>query len=185
MMRASSLVRAFFSGAFALLLGTIAPGCASPVGSYCNTLCDCTGCSQVEREDCVEELNGHRRNAADQGCSRQFDEAITCVNSGLTCTDGKLEPVECGTENEALSECTSGSVPILGPTPCELADEQILARYEACGVAKGSAGEVECTVEVGEEMLCVAACIQTASCGALDGSDPGANIELAACLNPC
>jgi hypothetical protein len=70
---------------------------------------------------------------------------------------------------------------------CEKAGDTVTAKYEDCGieVAEDDGEEVECTDELGTQSVCVADCIDHATCEALDGTDADASLELATCYVDC
>lgn len=71
---------------------------------------------------------------------------------------------------------------------CDSASDDITAKYAECGIeaAEGEEGEeVECTEELGTQMLCMADCYAAADCAALDGTDAKLALELGTCLVDC
>lgn len=78
-----------------------------------------------------------------------------------------------------------------GQNPCERAGDRIIAVYEDCDIEFGgtdTGGETaECTEELGEMSLCLAACIEATSCEVLTGetSDTGEIMEYADCAVEC
>lgn len=89
-----------------LLLWAAAPGCGGvTVSSFCDKVCDCSGCTESERSDCVDNGEEIRDNAADEGCSAQFDTYLSCLNNEATCVNDTIDADGCEDEAEKLSEC--------------------------------------------------------------------------------
>lgn len=168
-----------------------APGCKPSVGSYCDKLCDCVGCSQPEREECVDLLDDYRKQAEADGCGGEFDAMLSCANEELVCTDGQLEGDGCEPQAEKLYECTNaeGGGPIPGAkTACDLAADAIIAKYEECNIAvtvDPDAEMAECTEALGKQSICVADCTTEASCETLKGEDQDGAVAYAECIGGC
>lgn len=91
-------------------LWTMAQGCGPSIGSFCNKVCDCMGCSDSERDDCVDSLEDQRKAAEDEDCGGEFNDYLSCTSSELECEDDIATADGCDSEAEKLAECTKGSV---------------------------------------------------------------------------
>ena len=97
-------------GTSAVIWGTI-PGCGPSSGSYCNKICECEGCSDPERADCVDSVDDARKLADDNGCAEKFDAYFSCIDSEVSCTAGRIDADGCDAELTALAQC---GVPFAG-----------------------------------------------------------------------
>ncbi len=106
------------------LLGTwaTAQGCGPSAGSYCNKVCDCTGCSASRLDECVDIVDDARKAAEADGCGSEFGDYLSCLDGELTCTNGIADADGCETETEALAKCAS-SVSFGPPTPDSYCDK--------------------------------------------------------------
>lgn len=114
-MRLMRTGRWVLGAASTLLLWAAAPGCGGvTVSSFCDKVCDCTGCTETERSECVDTGEDLRDTAADEGCSAEFDTYLSCLNSEATCVDDVIDADGCESEATKLAECAgpieSGSV---------------------------------------------------------------------------
>ena len=91
-------------------LWTLAQGCCPSIGSFCNKVCDCMGCSDSERDDCVDSLEDQKKAAEDEGCGGEYDDYLSCSASELECKDDIALADGCDSESEKLAECTKGAV---------------------------------------------------------------------------
>src|SRR5690242_7249809 len=113
----SALTAALFLGASAVALGPA--GCGPSSGSLCNKVCDCTGCSEVEQDDCVDTLDDARKAASKKGCGDKYDDYLSCIDGELTCVEDHLDADGCELEAEEVGECMNGSLATLpGADPC-------------------------------------------------------------------
>lgn len=158
---------AFFASLTALAVASVSlPGCRIGSGSFCNQVCDCTGCSEGEEEDCIDDFEDGAKLAEGEGCSDQFDDLVSCSADELECSDGVASFDGCEVEAEALSDCTDAPISV-GGTSCEAANRRIVARFEACGLDVGETNESEqpeCTAQVAEQTACFEGCVEAATC---------------------
>lgn len=72
-------------------------------------------------------------------------------------------------------------------TPCENARARIDARYAECQITveDPEAQSEVCSATEGEYMSCVADCTDSATCEALDNSDPQGAEDFATCFADC
>ena len=117
-------------------LWTAAQGCGPSIGSFCNKVCDCVGCSESERDDCVDTLDDLKKAADKDGCGGEFNDYLSCSSSELECEDDIATADGCDSEAEALAKCTSGSV-IGGGNPVQVYCKS------ACDCTGCSSGELQ------------------------------------------
>ncbi len=91
-------------------LWTVAQGCGPSIGSFCNKVCDCVGCSDSKRDDCVDSLEDTKKAAEEKDCGSEFNDYLSCTTSELECKDGYATADGCDAEAKAFSKCTKGSV---------------------------------------------------------------------------
>lgn len=76
-----------------------------------------------------------------------------------------------------------------GPNKCEKAGDDIVAKYESCGIevttTDGGGETAECTEELGKQSECVAKCTTDATCETLKGEDVDGAVAYAECLGGC
>jgi hypothetical protein len=87
----------------------VAPGCGPSIGAYCNKVCDCVGCSDSQRDDCIDDADDARKAAENKGCRGQFDDLLSCGANELECKDGYTQTDGCDSEVEAYNECMIGT----------------------------------------------------------------------------
>jgi hypothetical protein len=174
--------------ALSLLSGAVAlgpSGCKPSVAALCNKVCDCTGCSDSERDDCVDDIDDARKAAEDEGCGEQFDAYTSCASGELTCEDDKVQVDGCDAESEAILECMDAAIPVIGKDRCQAALDRLLAKFEECGieVQTDPSEQPACNPEDAYLLECYVPCYEAATCSALDGS--GSTDDLSNCLTDC
>ena len=87
----------------ALTLGLAA--CGGSAASICDDMCDCEGCSDNERDECIDEIEDLERAAEREGCEDQFDEALSCVSDEAECRGDDWDADGCEPELEDLDDC--------------------------------------------------------------------------------
>ena len=92
-------------GALVVTFWGVAPGCGPSIGAYCDRVCDCTGCSATQQDDCVDTTDDVRRKADKKGCRSQFDDLLSCGLEELECKDGHAHIDGCESEQEAFLKC--------------------------------------------------------------------------------
>ncbi len=158
-------------GVAAVSLWGLAPGCGPSVAGYCNKVCDCTGCSESEKDQCVDYLEEYKETAEEAGCGGEFNDALGCVTSELEC-DGDSPDIDgCDSENEELEECLSGGGPGPGGSnACEVYQDTVVDKYVECGIDAPEVGEVpECSDEQAQQAACLTQCVDFLPCGCLTG----------------
>ena len=89
---------------FAMTVATSAVSCGSPEADLCNQQCECEGCSEGQRNACVDDYNSDLKSAGFRGCVDLYDDWINCEQSLGACvgTDWKAS---CGDERDRLDHC--------------------------------------------------------------------------------
>lgn len=161
-------------GVAAVSLWGLAPGCGPSVAGYCNKGCECTGCSESERDQCVDFLEEYKETAEEAGCGSEFNDALGCVTSELECDGDNLNIDGCDSENEELNECLSGAEPGPGPggsNACEVYQDTVIEKYVECGIDAPEVGEevTECSDAQAQQAACLTQCVDFLPCGCLTG----------------
>lgn len=120
-------------------------------------------------------------------CGPTIDEttAASTDDSETEETTGSSSEASTGYES---TYSTSGASETGGGNLCEMAASRVVTRFADCGIILEDTGEdpaAECTEMAGLFAQCVAACVEAASCGGLDGSDDDAATEYVGCLLNC
>jgi hypothetical protein len=164
------MVRPFLISILAVSALSVA-GCGTSAAGLCGDVCECTGCSEREEEECVDDVEDQQKAAADEGCEDQYDALLSCYGDQLECRDSELDVDGCDSEEEELSKCAGGGVGGIGGSRCDRA--AAICAAEA-GVENGGSGG-ECSGAT----ACVADCIvESNSC---DTTDEG----LIGCISDC
>jgi hypothetical protein len=95
-MSVRSIVAVSLVAAFGLAL----TGCGYSPSDYCQDFCDCTGCSDNELDECIDNLEDDYDDAVNEGCEDQADEYLDCLGSETECRDGDEFDAD-GCEDEA------------------------------------------------------------------------------------
>jgi hypothetical protein len=105
-MKSSRIAQAVLAASAVMVALGIAAGCGAPSsGVYCDKMCDCTGCTESERADCTNGVNGVRKTAGEKGCSGEFDQYLACIHAETTCVDDRVEADGCDAETSRLTQC--------------------------------------------------------------------------------
>ncbi|HRI68835.1 MAG TPA: hypothetical protein PK156_31615 [Polyangium sp.] len=165
-MLASSLVTSIFA------LTTFVSGCESEVNSYCVARCNCQGCSERERADCLDDVEDAQRLAEHDGCATQLSSYLACYVGEGSCNSGAWAASSCLDEGTAMRTCSSRAATFI-KSACE--EEQ--DKRAACGL--GGGGSESC---FGAEE-CAALCALGASCNDLESTPPDSTYSL--CVVDC
>lgn len=93
------------AGALLLATWTVGAGCGTSATDLCNEVCDCKGCSEVELEDCIDNVEDEERRAEAEGCANPYAEYTDCIAEELACRDGIVDVDGCELEYDALQTC--------------------------------------------------------------------------------
>lgn len=160
-------------GVAAVSLWGLAPGCGPSVAQYCNKACDCAGCSESERDGCVDVLEDFKEKAEKEGCGSEYNDALGCLTSELECRDGSIDADGCDSESEALNKCMSGagtSGPNPGANACQIYQDAVISKYVSCGLDAPDVGQVtSCPPESANQATCLTGCVDLITCGCLTG----------------
>ena len=172
-----------FSFLAALITLALAGGAATATGcggvstsSLCEDICACERCTTNDFNACVAKGDKAAEEADAAGCSLQFEDAVACSSASVSCNNSRAAAEGCKVELAALTQCSS-TLSVFGKSDCELAADQVLAKFKSCPVPpKSSSGgggpeQVECSETVGALSLCQAAAIVQASCDCIGGGD--------------
>ncbi len=80
-------------------------GCGPSASSYCGKICDCVGCSDPERADCIDSAEDTQKAAADEGCADQYNALFACADAEFSCVDGQIDDDGCISESKAYFTC--------------------------------------------------------------------------------
>jgi hypothetical protein len=155
-LRPLALSSAFITGIFASL--SFVAGCENRVSAYCVARCDCQGCSQVERADCLDDVEDSERLAEHDGCATEFSDYLSCYADEGTCNNGGWVSSMCTTRGTVLRNCSSRSATFV-KTACEEEKD----KRASCGLSGGGSDPCAGVDE------CVAFCALGASCTDLAG----------------
>lgn len=106
--RASSA--SFLRSLLLLLAVALVAGCeGSAAGTYCDAVCECSDCSSDAYDQCVDQLEVDRGNAANHGCAEEHDDYVNCFAKALTCGDSQLEMgTYCPSDRHDFEFCMEG-----------------------------------------------------------------------------
>ena len=169
-LRRITLASAVLTSLFGAL--TFVSGCDSEVGSYCATRCNCQGCSERERADCLDDVEDAQRLAEHDGCAEPYSAYLACYTSEGSCVDGAWAASMCMDEGNAMRTCSFRAATFI-KSACD--DEQ--DKRAACGLSGG--GSDPC---LGADE-CAAACALAASCDELAAPTPDSTYSL--CVVDC
>jgi hypothetical protein len=151
--RASLALGAAFLGTAALL----PMGCGASATSICDAICECVGCSDNDREECIDETEDAIDDAEKEGCGDQASALLDCWDQELECDDEVVQIDGCRSEQEDYSECYAdggavGGGTLPGANPCSrLAQE---AQAGGCAAEGGEEASRECSGDVAVASQC-------------------------------
>lgn len=162
------------SGLFFLAGGLFGSGlgCQGTASGVCVARCDCEGCSQREREDCVDDVEDSARLADHDECGDAFSAYVDCYANEGVCTDGVWSSASCAHEASALRACSSRAA-LWVRSACQ----EAAGKLEACGLSVGNPSTCDSNQE------CVAYCTLSATCD--DVLNPQAGSPFTNCANAC
>lgn len=95
-------------GAFLAVSGLI--GCGSGGEAYCDSACECTGCSESQRQKCSDDLEHAELEAEQHDCLAEYNALVDCGNDNFECAnDVVVPPAECTGEAVEYLECAGTS----------------------------------------------------------------------------
>lgn len=175
----------FTSALFALSLVPVfglTPGCGGASASgVCQEICACQGCTTKDLNDCEDEEAAAAEKADEAGCGGEFDDYVVCLEDNLSCRDENAADKACNGILEQVNGCMKGTGIIFGD-PCKAAANH-LAECVGADVGGGDGGDCK------GNQACTAACINAASCDALNelfNGQQGPNSQpVLDCLTSC
>lgn len=127
-------------------------GCGPSASSICDRICECVGCSESEREDCVDEFEDAQRDADQEDCSAEWNDLVACIDEELECKDDRIEVDGCDNELDDLADCADGEVSFGGLlSACAVLENQCSACGESTELCEATVDLVE---EVGGNDAC-------------------------------
>ncbi|HVK67701.1 MAG TPA: latent transforming growth factor beta-binding protein [Polyangium sp.] len=168
---AKGLTLLFFAAAtlFAACSGEAEP--ETPEQKYCNQLCDCNKCTEVELGSCLDDKINQKDEAGDADCKDEYSTYLTCLTGDAACSDGDYDESVCFAEESDLDSCLRPA-----PPACNLANNGICNEPPPKGDGLCAAGSDvnDCKVPV----------CPTAGDGICDEPDPKGNGTCAAGSDP-
>ncbi|MEZ4298163.1 MAG: hypothetical protein R3B70_24640 [Polyangiaceae bacterium] len=105
-------LRSFHRAAVATALAAIAglaPACTSVEKSYCQTVCDCNDCTELDFDKCIDSAVQDRRYAREEGCGEAYDNILTCITESTACAYNQPDPGQsCDAATTAYYDCLYG-----------------------------------------------------------------------------
>jgi Cys-rich protein (TIGR04453 family) len=97
-----------FAVSLVAALGLALAGCGYSPSDYCQEYCDCTGCSDNELDECIDNAEDSYDNAIDEGCEDQADEYLSCLSDETECRDGnRFDADGCEDESVDVAKCVN------------------------------------------------------------------------------
>lgn len=81
------------------------PGCGDSIEDLCDDVCDCTGCSDREYDECIDTYEDLERDAEREGCEDAFDELLSCSSDEFECHGGDVDIDGCNGELADYDHC--------------------------------------------------------------------------------
>lgn len=163
-MRPLALSSAFITSVFVSM--SFVAGCENQVNSYCVARCECQGCSQQERADCLDDIEDSERLADHDGCATEFSDYLGCYANDGTCSNGTWIAANCTAKGSVLRDCSSRAA-VFVRTACEEEKD----KRASCGL--GGGGAQPC----GGVDECFAFCALAATCDDLQNPQSGSTYD--------
>jgi hypothetical protein len=93
--------------ALALALAASPLACDGQPEERCDAICDCTECTEVERDTCLADTIADRDTAAAYDCGDAYDAYVDCELTKSRCRDDRffLDGIDCAGELAELHDC--------------------------------------------------------------------------------
>jgi hypothetical protein len=98
--------RALVATLAAATLLALPAGCGAPGEEVCDAICDCTDCSERERDVCLAEQSAQADIASVYDCDAELEDYQSCVVSKADCPGGMFNADECNPELQEYQTCT-------------------------------------------------------------------------------
>ena len=92
-------------GVFAALALVAMSGCSYNGEDKCADECECTGCSDLELDNCIDDAGDLERKVDNEGCGDQYDTYLACYEEEFRCVQSKVDADGCGDEFVSLTNC--------------------------------------------------------------------------------
>ena len=91
-------------------LSLVLVACGTSPTALCEQACECSGCSERELEDCIDELEDDEKRAEEEGCDSEFSDMLDCFADELECKGGDDVEIDgCEGETDRLNDCLGRS----------------------------------------------------------------------------
>lgn len=148
--------------------GVFASGCGVSADEICEVKCNCQGCSEEQRDDCVADVDATVAKAENLGCSTEYSTWLSCVEQEAECRNGDTFTWDgCEIEEDALAKCG-------GSDACAAAAKKL------CNECNFSCTEPDPSACSGRNE-CLSACIVNATCEEIATSAT----NYSTCVNAC
>lgn len=94
-----------FWGILASLFAVALPGCGYSSSDFCDDYCECTGCSDLDYDNCIDDAGDEDRRAENEGCVDQRDDYLSCYGSEFRCVQSKVDADGCAAELTSYLNC--------------------------------------------------------------------------------
>ncbi len=81
-------VRHIMAAATLILFTMFLADCSGAGSSYCDSVCDCDGCSDREYDDCRSDYDYEADRADRRDCGPEWDDYAACVEDDYSCHRG-------------------------------------------------------------------------------------------------
>ncbi len=155
------------AGAWVLAMAVAAsPGCGgASAESLCELVCDCTGCSESERDDCIDSVDDAQAEAAKEGCDDAYEAFTACAEERLDCDDDTVDLSDCDDEAEDLADCVGAN-----DLPLVRGCASLKSECTECGESQALC---EASVDLLEEIGGEDACQEALDAGGINCTDDG------------
>jgi hypothetical protein len=161
-----------FLMAFAACGGDVKTSATEPEPRFCEKLCACEGCSDLELDTCEDNQEDTKRIADEEGCGASFASYLSCA-AAASCKDGKFDVDGCNNQQAALSQC-------LGSTPtCPTVGNGVCDEPEGSNTCAEGSDPNDCATPSGD-------C--TTYCSTIQSNCTGSNAQFSSmdtCLATC
>ena len=92
-------------GVFVCIAALALSGCGYSGEDACDDKCDCTGCSDLDYDNCIDDAGDLERQVAAEGCDGQYSDYLDCYGSEFRCVQSKVDADGCNNEFTSLLNC--------------------------------------------------------------------------------
>ncbi|AKT37871.1 uncharacterized protein CMC5_020140 [Chondromyces crocatus] len=87
------------------MLGTLPAACGGAAASYCDLVCDCSGCNDNQYDECLTNTQAALDKAAIYDCGDEWDDLEECVFDEYSCRRGDFSLAVCFRELAEAEVC--------------------------------------------------------------------------------